>query len=215
MKVYDLSHKIENGMTFFPADPQPRLVPCATVSPPWAVSELHLGTHTGTHIDAASHFVSGGKTIDQYPLERFVLPGIVVSLLGLGDDQPVEMELLQNVLSILPKGGAIVIRTDWDQFWGTDRYMRNPYLTPEAARDIVSAGAGLVGIDALNVDSTSHETCHAHDILLGNDVLIVENLTKLAQLQSNKIYRFSFLPLLMATVDGSPVRAVAWEMEWA
>jgi len=215
MKVYDLSHKIENGMTFFPADPQPRLVPCATVSPPWAVSELHLGTHTGTHIDAASHFVSGGKTIDQYPLERFVLPGIVVSLLGLGDDQPVEMELLQNVLSILPKGGAIVIRTDWDQFWGTDRYMRNPYLTPEAARDIVSAGAGLVGIDALNVDSTAQASVHAHDILLGNDILIVENLTKLAQLQSNKIYRFSFLPLLMATVDGSPVRAVAWEMEWA
>jgi len=212
-KVYDLSHKIENGMTFFPGDPRPRIVPCTAAPSPWAVSELHLGTHTGTHIDAASHFVSGGKTIDQYPLERFVLPGIVVSLLGLGDDQPVEMELLKNVLSILPKGGAIVIRTDWDQFWGTDRYMRNPYLTPEAARDIVSAGAGLVGIDALNVDSTSHETCHAHDILLGNDVLIVENITGLSQLQPGRTVQFAFLPLLLTHLDGSPVRAVAWEME--
>ena len=211
-KVYDLSHKIENGMTFFPGDPRPRIVPCTAAPSPWAVSELHLGTHTGTHIDAASHFVSGGKTIDQYPLERFVLPGIVVSFLGLGDDQPVEMALLKNVLSILPKGGAIVIRTDWDQFWCTDRYMRNPYLTPEAARDIASAGAGLVGIDALNVDSTAQASAHAHDILLGKDILIVENLTKLAQLQSNKIYQFSFLPLLMPTLDGSPVRAVAWEM---
>ena len=212
MKVYDLSHKIENGMTFFPGDPQPRIVPCATVSSPWTVSELHLGTHLGTHIDAASHFISGGKTIDQYPLERFILPGIVVHLLGLNDDQPVEMELLQKVLSILPKGGAIILRTDWDQFWGTNRYMHHPYLTSEAARGIVSAGAGLVGIDALNVDFTSQETCHAHDVLLGNDILIVENITGLSQLQPVKTIQFAFLPLLLTHLDGSPVRAVAWEM---
>lgn len=212
MKVYDLSHKIENGMTFFPGDPQPRIVPCATVSSPWKVSELHLGTHLGTHIDAASHFVSGGKTIDQYPLERFILPGIVVHLLGLNDDQPIEMGRLQKVLSILPKGGAIILRTDWDQFWGTDRYMHHPYLTSEAARGIVSAGAGLVGIDALNVDSTSRETCHAHDVLLGNDILIVENITGLSQLQPGKTVQFAFLPLLLTHLDGSPVRAVSWEM---
>lgn len=213
MKIYDLTFKIEDGMTIYPGDPQPHIASdiYAGINP-WKVSALHLGSHTGMHIDAASHYFAEGKTIDQYPLEHFILPGVVIHLPGLQDDLPIGVELLKSSLSILPKGGAIVIRTDWDQFWGTDRYMRNPYLTPEAARDIVSSGAGLVGIDALNVDSTAQASAHAHDILLGKDILIVENLTKLAQLQSNKIYQFSFLPLLIPKLDGSPVRAVAWEM---
>lgn len=208
-KTFDLSHRVENGMTFFPGDPQPRIKLADAASAPWRVSELHLGTHTGTHIDAASHFFPEGKTIDQYPVERFVLPGLVVVALDLHDDQSIGVELLANALSLLPKGGGVIIRTDWDRFWGTERYMRHPYLTSEAAEGLVAAGAGLVGIDVLNVDSTVQETIHAHETLLGNDILIVENLTRLVQLRLDTIYLFSFLPLLLPGLDGSPVRAVA------
>jgi kynurenine formamidase len=70
---------------------------------------------------------------------------------------------------------------------------------------------GLIAIDALNPDSTVQETSLVHEILLGNDILIVENLTGLAQLQAGRIYQFSFTPLLLRALDGSPVRAVAWE----
>jgi len=211
-KLFDLSHRVENGMTFFPGDPQPRIKPADAASVPWRVSELHLGTHTGTHVDAASHFFPEGKTIDQYPVERFVLPGLVVAALDLHDDQPIGVELLANALSLLPKGGGVIVRTDWDRFWGTEHYMRHPYLTSEATEGLVAAGAGLVGIDALNVDSTVQETIHAHETLLGNDILIVENLTRLALLRLGTVYRFSFLPLLLSGLDGAPVRAVAWEI---
>jgi len=211
-KLFDLSHRIENGMTFFPGDPKPRIEPADAASRPWRVSELHLGTHTGTHVDAAFHFFPESKTIDQYPVERFVLPGLVVRAFDLDDDQPIGVKLLANALSLLPKGGGVVIRTDWDRFWRTERYMRHPYLTSEAAKELVAAGAGLVGIDALNVDSTVQKTCHAHQILLGNDILIVENLTRLAQLNLGTVYQFSFLPLLLPGLDGAPVRAVAWEI---
>lgn len=210
-EIFDLSQCVENGMTFFPGDPQPCINLADAAGAPWRVSELHLGTHTGTHIDAASHFFPEGKTIDQYPVERFVLPGLVVAALDLHDDQSIGVELLANALSLLPKGGGVIVRTDWDRFWGMGRYMRHPYLTPEAAERLVAAGAGLVGIDALNVDSTVQQTIHAHETLLGNDILIVENLTRLVQLRLDTIYHFSFLPLLLPGLDGSPVRAVAWE----
>ena len=65
----DLSHQIENGMTYFPGDPEPYIAP-ADAPPPWRVTQLHIGTHVGTHIDAASHFIPHGKTISQYPLDK-------------------------------------------------------------------------------------------------------------------------------------------------
>jgi len=60
------------------------------------------------------------------------------------------------------------------------------------------------------VDSTVQGTDHAHATLLGNDVLIVENLTRLHQLLPGVVYQFSFLPLALSGLDGLPVRAIAW-----
>ena len=71
-------------------------------------------------------------------------------------------------------------------------------------------GVSLVGIDALNVDSTVQAKDHAHATLLGNDVFIVENLRGLHQLLPDVVYHCSFLPLALSGLDGSPVQAIAW-----
>ncbi len=31
-----------------------------------------MGTHCGTHIDAAYHLYTSGNKLDQYPVERFI-----------------------------------------------------------------------------------------------------------------------------------------------
>jgi kynurenine formamidase len=68
-----------------------------------------------------------------------------------------------------------------------------------------------VGIDAMNPDSSVQGTTHVHEILLGRGVLLVENLTGLERLEPGRLYRFAFLPLRLTGLDGSPVRAIAWE----
>jgi arylformamidase len=207
---FDLSHSIEPGMTVFPGDPRPSFQPAAGVAAPWRVTELHLGTHTGTHIDSASHYIPQGKTVDQYPLARLIVPGMVVPLPGLAADQPIAAELISTHLNDFPEGGAVLIQTEWDQFWKTDRYLRHPYLSAEAALLLIRAHASLVGIDALNVDSTVQSMGQVHRLLMEKDILIVENLAGLHRLQAGRLYQFSFLPLNLAGLDGSPVRAVAW-----
>lgn len=205
----DLSHLVENGMTCYPGDPEPRIVP-AESTPPWRVSELHVGTHTGTHIDAASHFIPDGKTITDYLPARFLLPGIVVPLTRHEEDAPISADELRPHLANAPRQGALALHTAWDIHWKTERYLLHPHLTREAAHLIVASGISIVGIDALNVDSTAQGTDYAHDILLGHDVLIVENLTGLQQLRPGIVYQFSFLPLALSRLDGSPIRAIAW-----
>ena len=207
---YDLSHPIANGMTFYPGDPQPRMAP-APMAAPWRVTELHMGTHSGTHVDAASHFIPDGKTIDEYPVERFWVTAHV-AVVEADDDKPIPPGAFDSVWASFVPGHGVLICTGWSRHWNTDRYLRHPHLSPEASKLLVARGVALVGIDALNVDSTAPAggSSHAHEILLGNDVLIVENLTGLEQLAPGKAHQFMALPLRLAGLDGSPVRAVAW-----
>lgn len=211
-RFYDLSQPIEPGMTFYPGDPEPNIFPAQGVNAPWQVTQLNLGSHTGTHIDAAVHYITLGKMIDQYNLGRFVLQGVVLPAVNLTEDQPIYAEQIEKGLRDFPEGGAILIQTEWDQYWKTEKYLRHPYLSSKAAEFLVKKKASLVGIDALNVDSTVQSTNHVHRILLKKDMLIVENLAGLAKLQPTRLYQFSFLPLLLPGIDGSPIRAVAWEI---
>ena len=65
--IVDLTHVVKTGMPIFPGDPVVAVEPAAS-EPPWRLTDLRLGSHSGTHMDAASHLVADGRTIDQYPV---------------------------------------------------------------------------------------------------------------------------------------------------
>ena len=152
-------------------------------APPWQVSRLELGTHSRTHIDAASHYVPDGASIDTYPLERFVLDCAVAHLAaGLGE--AIGWDEAAAALPAQPAGRGLLLHTGWDERWGGPEARRHPFLAGDAARRLAAAGVGLVGTDALNVDATQGGGTDVHEALLGGDVLIVENLTNLGSLEA-------------------------------
>lgn len=206
--IIDLSHTVRTGMPVFPGDPAVGLRPVEALEP-WRVTSLELGTHSGTHIDAATHLVPGGTPIDRYPLERFVLRAYVVRT-DAGEGAALEWPQLAGVLPVDLTGHAVLLNTGWDRFWGTATALRHPYLSEAAAAGLAGRGAGLVGTDALNVDATECGTTHAHAVLLGADVLIVENLTGLDALIPGRPYVCAFVPLKLDGADGSPIRAYAF-----
>jgi arylformamidase len=206
--LVELSHALETDMPIFPGDPVVVVEP-AHSDPPWRLTELRLGSHSGTHMDAASHLVADGRTIDQYPLERFVVDAYVVHL-DAGPLAALEWDDISGRLPADLSGAAVLLHTGWDREWGGDAMGRHPYLTTGAARSLADAGVALVGTDALNVDGTDEPSTAAHEALLGADVLIVENLTNLGVLDGGRAYRCAFVPLKLLGADGSPVRAFAW-----
>jgi kynurenine formamidase len=114
------------------------------------------------------------------------------------------------------KGGFLFIHTGWDSYWKTDTYFKHPYLSLEAALWLVDQGVALVGMDAPNTDATWNDADEVHRALLGNDVIVVENLCGLDQLAS-LMGRGNFValkelwvvPLLLSGADGAPVRVFA------
>ncbi len=212
----DLSHPIETGMTTFPGDPEVAVSPAATVEADgFAVHEVCCGTHTGTHVDAPSHTEPDGGDVDDREVGDYVFEARLVDVAPCAPREAIGPDRLPDRL-----GDAIdlvVIRTGWDATWNTDGYVNHPYLTAGAARRLRDAGCG-VGVDALNPDPTpteapGHDTDDepdgfpVHRVLLGADLPIIENLTRLDGLPERfTLYAF---PLPVVGGDGAPVRAVA------
>lgn len=211
--VVDLSQPLGTGQPVYPGDPGVELFPRAThESEGYAVTEIHMGSHDGTHMDAGYHFFPDRPTLDRYPPDRFVGEGVIIDLRASPADTAVPAHTFATALAAaggVGSGDFAILWFGWDEHYGGGLMWRNPYLSPEAAQMLVEAGVTLVGTDATNVDSSTNMGAFpVHEMLLGRDILIVENLCRLERLGTGRV-TCAFLPLPLAG-DGAPVRAVAW-----
>ncbi|SHJ09020.1 Kynurenine formamidase [Desulfatibacillum alkenivorans DSM 16219] len=209
MQVIDLSRPITPEMPVFPGDPSPEIRIAASLKKEGCVERLlTLSSHTGTHVDAPAHLLSHGNTIDALPLEAFCGQGEVVDCRPLGS-KPVSLDFLKQTGCMSRPMDFILLYTGWDAFWGGEKYFSGfPVLTPEAAEWLIQAPIKGVGVDALSIDAVDSEDLPVHNILLGQKVLIIENLANLGKLPAGD-FIFCCFPLAIERGDGSPVRAAA------
>jgi arylformamidase len=225
MKVIDLSHTIHDEIQIYPGDPAPSIKRGLIHEKDYChVDVLTLGSHTGTHIDAPFHFLKKGKKIDEFPVQRFFGDGVLIDVSAKPDRDLIEPADVEPYEMEIADGDFVIFKTGRDKYFGTPKYYFHPYLSPEGARLLLKMGVSLVGIDAMNIDPTYYGIADSdlsardlpdeedygypvHDILLGNDILIVENLCNLDKIKQVKGV-YSFLPLKLKDSDGSPIRAV-------
>lgn len=211
MKIIDLSHPLTSGMPVYPGDPQVTITPVLNIHDDGAaVARVELGTHTGTHLDAPAHSVVGGRTVEQLDLK--LLDGAAYILhLKKGRTEPLQDTQLnasdfQQLPGRLPN--IVCVATGWDQHFHTVLREHHPYLGLELAQELWHRGARVLGVDTLSPDPTSEPSAFPiHEFWLGNDGVIVENLRGLTPLPHQ--LNVTILPLPLAGLDGSPVRAVA------
>ncbi|EXF23927.1 hypothetical protein BG28_08545 [Nesterenkonia sp. AN1] len=207
----DLSHEVLSGMPVFPGDPQVSIQPAATVSVDgFEVHSLHLGTHSGTHVDAPSHVIPGGHTVDAIDVQDLIGEAIVLRAGALNPGATVTLESVEEQFADgLGDARIVLVATGWDRHWGSELYRDHPVLEPQLAERLLEVGARVIGVDTLNPDSTraADQGLPVHDIVLGSKRLIVENLRELTQLPAR--VTFVGLPLRLSGMDGSPIRAVA------
>jgi arylformamidase len=209
-RYYDISLPIKDGMVTFPDDPDVQVRPHSRIADgdDANVTRLALGTHTGTHVDAPSHFKDDGRTVDRLELDRLLGPARVVHI---PDDVKAIGETELRAAGI--DGEArVLLRTRNGQLLDRDDFAEDyAYITPDGARYAVEAGVRLLGIDYLSVEAFDAEEPEAHHTLLDAEVVIIEGLD-LREVPDGR-YHLACLPLRLAGLDGSPVRAVLRELE--
>lgn len=210
MEWHDLSHRIDGDTVRLPFLPAPRFEPVEEAL--LAATELTMATHVGTHIEAPRHRFPDGRGIDAYPPDRFVGEGVVWAP-DVGAREAVTREGVRDVTGRLEPDDALLVHTGWAAHAGTDRYEDHPYLAPGAAEALAAQDLSWIGFDAPTPeapsDVASGETDFpVHTALLGNDVLVAENLTNTGALAGRRVEVVA-TPLAIRDCDASPVRVAA------
>jgi len=217
-RIVDLTFAIHEGMTTFPVHWH---LPVEVTQlgrhglENRETRKLTLGTHTGTHCDAPRHFIPGGATVDELPLDVLVGRARVLDF----SDQPERTQV--TAAEIESRLGSerptrVINRFDWSKHWGTRKYYPDhPFLSKDAAQLLVDRGVKLLAMDTPMPDNPddhaySAEDSPIHKILLGAGVVLVEYLTNLSQLTQDHVELVA-LPLKIVDGDGSPVRCIAIE----
>jgi arylformamidase len=144
----------------------------------WRIEEIAMATHTGSHLDAPLHKITGGKSITDLPLESFAGLARVADLRGLGDDAPITPGMLAPLLKGLAQRDIVLLATGWgNKRAKSDEWLHHsPFLSPDGARWLVEHGIRGVGIDHYSIGGGGPLNEETHTILLGAGVWIVEEL---------------------------------------
>ena len=209
MCIYDISVPIAPGETpAYPGDPGIEITSWAAISrgDPANVSVLHFGAHTGTHIDAPSHFIEGAPGIPSLPLDLLVGEARVLEIPA--DVMAVEE---QHLAEIPPGAKRVLFKTRNSAFWEDPRARFREdftYISPPAARALARRGVRLVGFDYLSVEEFGSKDFATHHALLSKGVVIVEGLD-LRAIKAGT-YELFCLPLkiVAGSGDGAPARAI-------
>ncbi len=205
-KLIDISVPIQPGMPLWPDSEPLEVRQLARLSDGDIanITGLYTGSHTGTHIDAPLHFIDGGKTTEEIPLETLVGTCQVLDMRG---KRHISAEDLVEA-GIFPHVDKLLFKTDNSRLWAQPTH---PFhhdfcaLTLDAAEWVVEQKIRLVGIDYLSIQRF-HDPFDTHVELLRSEVVILEGLD-LRFVEPN-IYKLICLPLKVRSVEGMMARAV-------
>jgi arylformamidase len=196
MKIIDITRPLINGVLVYPGD----IIPSFRQADHgrYLISDLHLSSHTGTHIDAPVHYLKSGDTIDTIPLSNLIGRCRVIDVSEAGtlitaEHLPGDLVGVKRLLLKTRFSGMAAFTEDY------------PSLTLEAARFITDHGIQCIGIDSPSIESFNCDGS-VHRQLLGEGCIIIE-LLDLSDVPEGD-YKMVALPLRLAGLDGSPARVI-------
>jgi arylformamidase len=201
----DISVPLRSGMAVWPGDPPVRIERITAIASGAVtnLSAVSMCLHTGTHVDAPLHFLDGGRSVAEMPLDALVGPARVI---GIRDPKAIRACELWPLG--IRHGERILFKTRGSRRRWQAAEFRQDYvcLAPDAAGFLAERGVRAVGIDYLSIGAPGEEGYEVHRTLLRAGVWIIEGLD-LSPVPAGR-YDLICLPLKAPGADGAPARAI-------
>lgn len=207
MQIFDITIPLSEDTPVWEGDNGVQLIRTESLSKGdgFNVTEMYMGVHSGTHIDAPFHLFEEGDTVNAIPLEKLVGEVQVIALTEKID--VISPEILDRS-GFDSKNKRLLLKTKNSKFWKDDPYtFRKDFtaINQECAQYLVDSGIYLVGIDYFSISPLS-DLKPAHEILLRSGIAILENI-HLGDINPG-IYQLICLPLKLIGTDGAPARVI-------
>jgi kynurenine formamidase len=222
--IVDLTHSLKGGIPIYPGAEPFKITKMADFQQGYYMNKVSMGEHCGTHVDAAIHFVQGGKAVDELPLDQLIGPLVVLNVEKAATANP-DLEITAQQIrdwektnDQIPTKAFVVARTGWWKKWavakdyvnlGNDQVAHFPGFSADAARYLIEERkvAGL-GIDTLSTDPGNSKEFPAHRIVLKAGAVNIENMASLDQVPAQGA-TLIVAPLRIANGSGAPARVFA------
>ncbi|NYT07680.1 MAG: cyclase family protein [Methanomicrobiales archaeon] len=195
-RIYDVTRPLAPGCVVYPGDIVPEFR--EEDHGKYRITGLILSSHSGTHIDAPSHFLESGRAVDELPFSALMGWCRVIDCSGAG-----------NEITAADIGGKIrgtdkiLLKT---AFSGKHRFSEEyPALSAEASRVLAGEGITCIGTDAPSIEGY-RSGGEVHRTLLSAGMVIIE-LLDLSEVRSGEYWMIA-LPLRLRGCDGSPCRVL-------
>lgn len=198
--LVDISLPLSPSSIAYPNNPKVEFQSLPTQSN--VITKITFGSHSGTHIDAPSHAIAGGKTIDEFPIETFHGLARVIDCSKVEESIKVSDLETKNI----QKGERILLKTSNSKRGFAEFFPDFVYLSPEGAEYLAIKEVMLVGIDSLSIKQKGNPDNSSHTNLLSKKIPILEGLD-LSKVEEGE-YHLSCFPLKFIGIDGSPARAI-------
>jgi arylformamidase len=205
---YDISVPLKQGMISLPIDPVPPKIyrfSDVDLGSKVTMTMLEIISHTGTHIDTPRHFIPGGSTVSDMPLNATVGPARVIEI---KDPEMIKVPELKK--HNIKKGERLLFKTrnspaSYESLKFPEDYV---YLDGDAADYLAAKKIILFGLDCLTIGNIKDEqsVIKTHQALLSAGIYILE-FCALGHVPPGE-YELLCLPLLMYHGDAGPCRAI-------
>lgn len=209
MPIADLTHPIIPHMPVYPGTPSPNIRPAALLHQHgWRETAFTLWSHMGTHMDAPSHLLEEGQTLDAISPAQFLGGAVVIPCTK---HFCIPLSVIQETPGV-QEADFLLLHTGWERRWPSPAYLEPwPHLSMEAAQWLAAQHYKGIGMDTLSPDDANSETLPVHRLLLQEGILLLENLCGLEKLPAGLVH-LTALPLLYDHADGAPARIIAqWD----
>jgi kynurenine formamidase len=223
-RVCDLTHTFRQGFPVGRYDPPRREALACIESDGFRSNRWSLVEHTGTHVDAPSHFSAAGSDVSQLRVTDLVVPIAVIDISRRTAADPDSAVWVADIArhesehGRLPDGAAVFMRSGWDtrvgdahsyHGIGIDGVRRSPGFAVETAtwlienREIV-----CIGVDSPSIDIGSATGFPVHRRWLSAGRYAVEGLARLSAVPATGAVAFiGVVPWEDGT--GGPCRVLA------
>lgn len=202
MNYVDLTQTFTQNMPVYPGDPEPELVQSAHIDKNgYNEYQIKTGMHVGTHMDGPLHMIPNGKKLSEIAVEKFFGRGVLVDARG---KEIIDRGVLDNIS--IKAGDIVLVMTGFSEKFGkSEYYEKYPEISENLAEELIKLGVKMLCLDSPSPDRPPFKI---HKLLLKQEILIVENLTKLESLIGIPNLEIFALPAKLDT-DSAPVRVIA------